>query len=123
MGDSSDDEVSNEWVPYSERDEWKDVKPLEQDDGENAVVVIAYSDKCKWNLWHFGRVSRRPRHEPNDCKEFHILFISVHSVPVKEVFNYFRAILSSGEKTQRALELTHDALELNASNYTVWQYR
>lgn len=47
MGDSSDDEVSNEWVPYSERDEWRDVQPLEQDDGINAVVVIAYSEKCE----------------------------------------------------------------------------
>lgn len=47
MSDSSDDEITNEWIPYSERDEWKDVKPLEQDDGKNPVVVIAYSEKCK----------------------------------------------------------------------------
>lgn len=47
MNDSSDEELSNEWIPYSERSEWKDVEPLEQDDGENPVVVIAYSEKCK----------------------------------------------------------------------------
>lgn len=47
MNDSSDEEFSNEWIPYSERSEWKDVEPLEQDDGENPVVVIAYSEKCK----------------------------------------------------------------------------
>lgn len=46
MGDSSDEEFSNEWVPYAKRSEWKDVTPLEQDDGDNPVVMIAYSEKC-----------------------------------------------------------------------------
>lgn len=48
MSDSSDDECANEWIPYREREDWKDVTPLDQDDGENPVVVIAYSEKCKY---------------------------------------------------------------------------
>ncbi|XP_031634077.1 protein farnesyltransferase/geranylgeranyltransferase type-1 subunit alpha [Contarinia nasturtii] len=87
MADSSDEDFSNGWIPYARRPEWKDVTPLEQDDGENPVVVIAYSDRFK------------------------------------DVYNYFRAIIASGEKSLRALYLTDDALKLNASNYTVWQYR
>lgn len=47
MSDISDDEWSETYVPYSERNEWKDVVPLAQDDGENPVVAIAYSSKCE----------------------------------------------------------------------------
>lgn len=101
---SSEEDFGDDWVFYGERDEWKDVKPLNQDDGDNAVVQIAYSNKCKQTSDHTGYNN----HWANS---------------VSDVFNYFRGVLATGEKSERALELTRDALRLNAANYTVWQYR
>ncbi|CAE7552885.1 Fnta, partial [Symbiodinium microadriaticum] len=41
----------------------------------------------------------------------------------RELMDLFRAVLQSGEKSERVLELTEEILDINAANYTVWQYR
>lgn len=47
MSDSSDEEFTNDWIYYANRKEWSDIQPLEQDDGDHPIVVIAYNPKCK----------------------------------------------------------------------------
>ena len=107
MTDNSSEEDGNDYIPYSRRPEWCDITPLQQDDGPNPVVVIAYSERCKSAMTKVMQQSQ----------------LTCFCFSVQEVYNYFRAIVASGEKSLRALELTTDALKLNAANYTVWQYR
>ena len=73
-------------------------------EGSVPVVQIAYSNKCK-ELLLVSTV----------CYNF--------SFTVKDVFGYFRAVFASGEVSQRVLDLTTDALDLNPANYTVWHHR
>lgn len=40
-----------------------------------------------------------------------------------QLMDIFRACLKAGEYSQRVITLTSDLLDLNAANYTVWQYR
>jgi protein farnesyltransferase/geranylgeranyltransferase type-1 subunit alpha len=84
---------------FSGRPGWEDVTPVAQDDGPNPVVSIAYSAACL---------------SSSSFTEFSSMF------PVRELMDLFRAVLVSGEKSQRVLELIEELLETNPANYTIW---
>ena len=102
---------SEEYIYYSTRPEWKDVQPLPQDDGPNPVVRIAYTEKCK-DLYSVIYIYIYT------YSHTYINIITIYLV--KDVYGYMRAVLRSGEKSQRVLDLTTDAIDCNPANYTVW---
>ncbi len=111
LADSSDECSDQEpsYIFYHDRPEWSDVVPVELHEGPFPVVAIAYSDRCDYIYIALPLVY------------FNVL--NIFSFSVKDIFNYFRAIVLKNEISERAFQLTSDALELNPANYTVWQYR
>ena len=41
------------YIPFAQREEFKDIVPILQDDGPNPLVPIAYTQQCQ-----FQRISR-----------------------------------------------------------------
>lgn len=46
--------------------------------------------------------------------------IHIYSFSDKQMMDIFRAVVSSGEYSERVLDLTKSILAVNAANYTVW---
>lgn len=44
---SSDDEALGTHVFYKDRPDWRDVRPIQSDEGPDPVVSIDYSEQCK----------------------------------------------------------------------------
>ena len=44
---SSPDSAPGDWLPYSQREDWRDVTPLQQLEGPSPVVQIAYTDRFR----------------------------------------------------------------------------
>jgi protein farnesyltransferase/geranylgeranyltransferase type-1 subunit alpha len=80
-------EAPQPYIKFGDREAYKDLSPVLQDDGPFPVCPIAYSEQ----------------------------FV--------DTMNYFRAIVRKDERSQRALDITTEAIDLNPANYSVWYYR
>jgi len=59
---------------------------------------------------------------PQDDGPFNVVKIA-YSDQYTQTMNCFRAVMQSGEKSQRALALTAEVVNLNPANYVGWWYR
>jgi len=110
------------YIPYSEREEWKDIEPVKQDDGDNPVVPIAYSEEFSDVHNYFRAILKK--------KEFSPRVLSL----TKDVINlnpsnytvwHYRRLCLEALKSDLKEELLFcdDQCQQNQKNYQVWYHR
>ncbi|KAI3934864.1 hypothetical protein MKX01_027989 [Papaver californicum] len=118
--DSSDDEV--EKIPYSEREEWADVKPVPQDDGPNPVVPIAYKDDFREAMDYFRAVYLSDERTPRSLQlTAEVIQLNAGNYTV---WHFRRLVLESlGADLREELEFIEGIAKSNSKNYQIWHHR
>ncbi|KAI3834606.1 hypothetical protein MKX03_029131 [Papaver bracteatum] len=116
----SDDEV--ERIPYSERKEWADVKPVPQDDGPNPVVPIAYKDDFREAMDYFRAVYLSDERTPRSLQlTAEVIQLNAGNYTV---WHFRRLILESlGADLREELEFIEGIAQSNSKNYQIWHHR
>ncbi|VVA31601.1 PREDICTED: farnesyltransferase/geranylgeranyltransferase [Prunus dulcis] len=117
-----DSDEEQEWVPLNNRPEWSDVVPVEQDDGPNPVVPIAYKEEFTETMNYFRALYRADERSPR------ALQLTTEAIKLNSgnytVWHFRRLILKAlSADLQNELDFTEDIARANSKNYQLWHHR
>jgi len=111
-----------EFIPYEEREEWRDVTPVPQDDGVYPPCPIAYTDEFKSVMGYFraivqaNEISERALRLTADAIEYNAANYTAW---------YYRRVVLFGLNKDLTEEIKYmnQMTEENEKNYQVWYHR
>ncbi|KAK8946727.1 Protein farnesyltransferase/geranylgeranyltransferase type-1 subunit alpha [Platanthera zijinensis] len=115
-------EEDDEWVPFSRRSEWSDVKPVPQDDGPHPVVPIAYADDFRETMDYFRAVYF------SDERSRRALDLTSEAIAMNPgnytIWHFRRLVLESlHADLNDELKFINSVASKNSKNYQIWHHK
>ncbi|KAJ8961951.1 hypothetical protein NQ314_005853 [Rhamnusium bicolor] len=122
MSDYSSDENEGEFVLYRNRPEWRDVTPVKQDDGEEPVVAIDYTEAYE-DCYDYFRAVLKTKEVSERALE--LTQTASYLNPANyTVWQYRREILKGLNKDlNEELDFIQKVILKQSKNYQVWHHR
>jgi len=119
---SSSSPPSDAYIPYAAREEYSDVVPIPQQDAENPLVMIMYSEEYSDASSYFRALSSASERSPR------VLSVTEHIIRLNpahySVWQYrFDTLLALKADLKDELELMNEFARENLKSYQVWHHR